>query len=337
MNGELEKLEERLSSLETIVKERIRKRVSAGLLYDVVQLPLETESPAVPSSPQSHSIATKNQESPQLFQVVEKSPLSNSWGDWHKNRAILLGLIGCVLLGGVAYLYTVAEKIKAVDTKQKSEQEKERSKQDLLLDRERSLAQQLVMGEAQRTREEELRKNADRDVGTDAYKAGRFNEALALLKPLAEEGDAWAQHLLGMIYLNPYGVSGFSKDVLEADIWFAKAAEQGLDSAQHSLGRRCFRQEGVSKDYAECARWMRKAAEQGHANAQHDLADMYSEGVGVQRDQLEAKEWYRKAADQGHEQAQLKLKKIERSNSPLYERELWPGGPKFVIEPPEWR
>ena len=55
-----------------------------------------------------------------------------------------------------------------------------------------------------------------------------------------------------------------------------QAAEQGVASAQTSLGLMYFHGEGVPEDMREAARWFRKAAEQGVATAQYTLVSCHS-------------------------------------------------------------
>jgi TPR repeat protein len=73
----------------------------------------------------------------------------------------------------------------------------------------------------------------------DAYSRNDFATAVRLLRPLAEQGNAQAASLLGMLY--DFG-------------W------------------------GVPKDYTEEAKWVRRAAEQGDTQNQLVLGDMYDDG-----------------------------------------------------------
>ena len=68
--------------------------------------------------------------------------------------------------------------------------------------------------------------------GLDAYLRGDCESALKILKPLAVEGNAEAQNLIGHIYL--YG-NGVEKDIVKAEKWLATAAAGGLPVAQASL------------------------------------------------------------------------------------------------------
>ena len=96
--------------------------------------------------------------------------------------------------------------------------------------------------------------------GEAAYHRGDYAEAMRLLRPLAEQGDASAQFQLGAMY---------------------------------TFG------DGVPHDTEQGAMWYRKAAEQGNANAQTKLGLMYAYGIGTPKDGAQALFWYRKAAEQG--------------------------------------
>ena len=94
------------------------------------------------------------------------------------------------------------------------------------------------------------------------YKQKDFKAMLPILHPLAKQGDAIAQVLLGTMY------------------------ENGL---------------GVKQDDFEAMKWYRKAAEQGNANAQMILGTVYFLGKGVQFNKALAKEWFGKACDNGYQ------------------------------------
>ena len=108
----------------------------------------------------------------------------------------------------------------------------------------------------------------------------------------AQDGDAKAQHNLGVMYDIGEGVT---QDYAEAAKWYRKAAEQGNAKAQDTLGAMYDNGIGVTQDYAEAAKWYRKAAEQGLASAQYNLGVMYDYGYGVTKDIVEAEKWFSKA------------------------------------------
>lgn len=105
---------------------------------------------------------------------------------------------------------------------------------------------------------------ADYAAGRAAYNKADYATALKELRPLAGQGNAKAQHMLGVMYDNG---------------------------------------KGVPKDYQQAAYWYRKAAEQGNAKAQTDLGAMYSGGFGVPKDYVLAYMWFHLAAAQGDKAA----------------------------------
>ena len=135
--------------------------------------------------------------------------------------------------------------------------------------------------------------------GLAAAQAGDYATALRELKPLAEQGNAEAQYLLGVMYGSGDGVP---QDYKEAVKWYRKAAEQGNAEAQYSLGLMYATERGVPQDYKEAAKWFRKAAEQGNAEAQYLLGAMYVRGEGVLQDYVQAHMWCNIAGVNGSEQ-----------------------------------
>ena len=90
------------------------------------------------------------------------------------------------------------------------------------------------------------------EEGWAAFERGDYATALRLWRPLAAQGNAFAQSNLGFMY----------------------------DTGQ-----------GVPQDYGEAAKWYRLAAEQGNARAQSNLGSMYARGEGVPQDYVQAHMW----------------------------------------------
>ena len=131
-----------------------------------------------------------------------------------------------------------------------------------------------------------------------------YESSIRLLRPLAEQGDAVAQFMLGSMYGEGKGVP---QDHEEAVKWYRLAADQGYAAAQNNLGIRYSNGWGLPKDEAQAVAWFRRAAEQGELRAQLNLANRYYEGIGVQQNYGEAAKWYRLAAEQGLASAQSHL------------------------------
>jgi len=157
---------------------------------------------------------------------------------------------------------------------------------------------------------------ADFQDGWDAYIKGDYKTAFIEWQPLAEQGHASAQGILGLMYANGQGVL---KDDKEAVKWVRKAAEQGHASAQYNLGVMYDNGRGVLKDDKEAVKWYRKAAEQGHASAQYNLGVMYINGDGVLKDLSKAKYWTKKSYE--NPDADADTKEVAEENWNTFE--LW--------------
>ena len=96
-----------------------------------------------------------------------------------------------------------------------------------------------------------------------------------------------------MMHTNGEGVP---QNYAEAAIWFRLAAEQGHAWAQTTLGVMYLNGRGVPQDDVEAVTWWRKAAEQGHAWALATLGASYDTGRGVPQDNVEAHTWLNLAA-----------------------------------------
>ena len=132
--------------------------------------------------------------------------------------------------------------------------------------------------------------------GHDAYKRGDYATALSLLRPLATQGNADAQFVLGVMY--KYG-QGVVQDHKEAVKWFRLAAAQGDEFSQYNLGLMYDNGQGVVEDPKEAVKWYRLAAAQGFALAQSMLGTLYEVGRGVPQNYGRAHIWYNLSASNG--------------------------------------
>jgi len=133
---------------------------------------------------------------------------------------------------------------------------------------------------------------------------GDYEVMVALLRPLAEKGNAEAQFRLGCRYENGEGVK---QDYAKAFAWYEKAALQNYAKAECNLGWLYETGKGVTQDYGKAFAWYEKSALQGNMYAQCNLANFYEEGKGVIQDYEKAFAWYEKAALQGSMRGQNSL------------------------------
>lgn len=178
------------------------------------------------------------------------------------------------------------------------------------------------------------------DEARNLSEAGKYAEALRLLRPLAESGDRVAQRMLGHMFVNGLGVM---PNPAEAVRWLKQAANAGDELAQHHLALiYALGQSGIEarsvvskwytamidggnalavldahdlfpdgmtvpQDFATAAAWARKSAEAGNTDAQTNLGVFLLRGKGVAQDISEATAWFETAAAQGSAKAKAHL------------------------------
>lgn len=103
--------------------------------------------------------------------------------------------------------------------------------------------------------------SADFQKATDAYNKGDFATAMKEWTPLAEQGNASAQHNVGVMYKDGEGVP---QDYKAAAKWFTLAAEQGIAAAQSNLGVMYDTGNGTLQDYIRAHMWFNIASSQGY-------------------------------------------------------------------------
>jgi uncharacterized protein len=128
----------------------------------------------------------------------------------------------------------------------------------------------------------------DADAAYASYQSSNYARALRQARPLAEEGDARAQSLLGLLL---YRGRGTVQDFPAAVMWFRRAADADDAAAMFYLGVMFADGQGVPQDYAEAAKWYRRAAERGDAQAQYNLGLAFAKGEGVAADPVAAHMW----------------------------------------------
>ena len=146
-------------------------------------------------------------------------------------------------------------------------------------------------------------------AGEEAYLREDFETALEFWHPLAKQGNAEAQNMLGFMYR--YG-QGVKQDFEQARSWYRLSADQGFARAQNNLGALYRQGLGVKQDYQEAFQWFHRAAEQGNGGAQNHLGLMYYMGEGVTKDLVQAYKWASLAADQGLDPAIQALAMLEQ-------------------------
>ena len=155
------------------------------------------------------------------------------------------------------------------------------------------------------------------EQGIVLFEESKFEEALALIKPLAETGHANAQYQMGLMHT--WGV-GVAQDETLAQKWYAEAFERMLIAANGGdgdsmadLGLMLDEGQGVDRDVEAALEWLTKGVEVNNASAIAYMGDMYLYGHGVPTSVSEAQNWYRQSAGLGNDYALTMLKRLEQT------------------------
>ena len=116
----------------------------------------------------------------------------------------------------------------------------------------------------------------------------------------AEDGDATALTILGILYDLGSEINDIPKDKTKAKQLIQKAADQGYAEAQTWMG-------DAEEDHTKKMQWYLKAANQNHPYAQYRMGVIYYFGQGVQINHYWAASWWQKAAEQGNTWGQYNL------------------------------
>ena len=142
--------------------------------------------------------------------------------------------------------------------------------------------------------------NIEPAVDTTQNNRAEYEAAANAFRKSAEEGDAYAQNRLGLLYCEGVGVP---QDYRQAKGWFEKAAEQGYAEAQVNLGTLYLQGNGPPQSDQMALFWFRRAAGQGDAAAFTNLGMMYARARGVPQDFIQAHKWYNLAGVNGDRKA----------------------------------
>jgi uncharacterized protein len=138
--------------------------------------------------------------------------------------------------------------------------------------------------------------SADFDAGVRAFERGDYAAALEAWTPLAEAGDADAQHNVGVLHEQGLGVA---QDLAAAAQWYRRAAENGSPASAFNLANLYRGGQGVEADLERAAALYAAAAEAGHPESINNLGAMLLEGIGVERDEAQAAQLFALGAERG--------------------------------------
>ena len=137
--------------------------------------------------------------------------------------------------------------------------------------------------------------------GTNAFAKEDYKTAMALLAPLATQGDGRAECMVTVMRDIASGKSASYS--VESMAWDCMAATHGKPWQQLELGDHFADGFIMKQDDTMAEQLIRLAADQGLPRAQLRLGDLYARGRGVTTDLTAACRWWGRAAKQGSERA----------------------------------
>jgi uncharacterized protein len=132
-------------------------------------------------------------------------------------------------------------------------------------------------------------------------RGGDTANAIAIILPLAQKGDAMAQNALGVLYLGKEDGGHNPNPSFPAALkWLSKAAAQRFAPAEGNLGNLYASGHGVPKNAEKAVRWYQLATGHGDVEGQYNLARAYQLGAGVTKNPTKAEELYTQSIGRGY-------------------------------------
>lgn len=133
------------------------------------------------------------------------------------------------------------------------------------------------------------------------------SDAVSEMDKLAENGDMYAQYLMGKLWRDgPLLIPNSAN----ARYWFEQAADQGHLVAQYSLAKLYLSNDLEVRDTRKGLNWLYTAAVNGSSYAMYRLAKELLKGDLIKRNSDAAVEWFTRSAEGGNPYAQYMLGKL---------------------------
>ena len=141
----------------------------------------------------------------------------------------------------------------------------------------------------------------------ESYPLVERDEAAEQLEQLAEDGDAYAQYIIGTAYRDG-GL--LIPDTAKAQKFLECAAKQEIDAAQYALGKLYLSDDADVHDSAKGIYWLKRSADNGNNYAAYRLGKEYLSGKNTIKDAETAVSYLRQATNNGNAYAQYLLGKL---------------------------
>jgi hypothetical protein len=152
--------------------------------------------------------------------------------------------------------------------------------------------------------------------GVELWRASKWDAAVSMWQPFAQDGDADAMFNMGQAYKLGRGVA---LDKAIASDWYNRAAVKGHLPAQANLGILLFQ----ATEKAEAVRWLKAAADRGEMRAQYVLGIVHWNGDGAAKSLPLAYAYLVRAAAQGLPEATKALNELSQVIQPLDRANGW--------------
>lgn len=144
-------------------------------------------------------------------------------------------------------------------------------------------------------------------IQDDTVSLTERDEATARLMEIAEDGDLYAQYLVGKLYQDS---PVLIPDNVEALHWFEQAARQGHAAASYEMGTILLSDDPEVHDPAWGIQWLEYAARIGSDCSACRLGKEYLKGGIVKKDMVKAMSYLTQSAEAGNQYAQYTLGKL---------------------------
>lgn len=117
-------------------------------------------------------------------------------------------------------------------------------------------------------------------ISSHSFAAGATASVFRFQQKMADKGMPQAQYKLAMMYETGAGVE---KNLIQAKLWYGRAAYQDYKPAQHRLTYLDIRQKGFKDQHQAWLQDLKKDAANGDGEAALLLGQMYADGIGLSR------------------------------------------------------
>ena len=145
----------------------------------------------------------------------------------------------------------------------------------------------------------------------EAFKLGKFEEAIEILEPAVDANHPFATYLTGIVYFTMTPKGSPATKALE---YFERSASLGHTAAYLDIGFAYQQGSGVDQNFEKARESFLLAYDGNDIKAKplaaYAIGGLHLNGFGVEKNETLAKEWYKKSADLGFADAKNILEQL---------------------------